>query len=464
MQRTQTTSIDGYPSKDRMESENMKEACSVLRGETRRRDGGITDIVQRIINPDNLQRAYKKVKKNKGKPGIDGMSVDELLPYLALEDRNLILSIKDGSYMPQPVKRVEIKKPDGGKRKLGIPTVKDRLVQQMILQIIEKKIDPQFSDNSYGFRPNRSAHDAMKKAKQYYEEGYRYVADIDMKQYFDTVNQDKLMYHVEQFIDDPTVLILIRKFLRSGISIDKEIEPSEIGTPQGGNLSPILGNIYLHQLDLELERRGHKFIRYADDCNIYVKSRKAGERVLKSITKFLEEELKLTVNKEKSEVGRPTKREFLGFCIHSTKNGVGFRPHMKSKKRLEQKIRYLTSRKRPGEFREIVKELNQTTRGWINYYGIGFMKGYIKQIEQWIRRRLRQLLWKRWKRVKTRFKNLMKLKIPKQKAWEWANTRKGYWRISKSHILHQAVSNKILEHVGLLNLENLYLERLSKTT
>ena len=274
-----------------------------------------------------------------------------------------------------------------------------------------------------------------------------------MKQYFDTVNHDKLMYHVEEHIKDPTVFRLIRKFLRSGVSIDGEVYPTEIGCPQGGNLSPILSNIYLDQLDKELEKRGHRFIRYADDCNIYVKSKKAGHRVMDSVTKFLEKKLKLVVNRDKSEVGSPLKRKFLGFCLQVTKKGVGFRPHLKSKRKLEKKLRQLTKRNRSGNIRDIIKEINEVTTGWINYYGISYMKTYIKAINQWLRRRIRQIIWKRWKKVKTRYNSLLKLNIPKQKAWEWANTRKGYWRIANSHILHRAIGIKILKKIGLKDLD-----------
>lgn len=454
MQKPQTTFKYGYPPKNRMESEGTVEACSISRGESGRRDG-VHNLIDKIVSRENLNKAFKRVKANKGSSGVDGMEVDELFSYLALNRETLISQIKDGSYEPQPVKRVEIDKEDGSKRKLGVPTVVDRFIQQSILQIIEKTIDPAFSDYSFGFRPNRSAHDAMRQAKQYYEDGFRTVVDIDMKQYFDTVNHDKLMFHVEEHIQDPTVLKIIRKFLRSGVSIDGTVYPTEVGCPQGGNLSPILSNIYLNQLDEELEKRGHRFVRYADDCNIYVKTTKAGNRVLKSITKFLEGNLKLTVNRQKSQVGSPTKRKFLGFCIHSTKAGVGFRPHQKSKKKFEKKLRKLTKRNRSGDIRQIIKEINEVTTGWINYYGISYMKGYIQGINQWVRRRIRQIIWKRWKKVKTRYKSLRKLKIPKQKAWEWANTRKGYWHIACSYILHRAIKNEILERVGLKDLNQL---------
>lgn len=405
------------------------------------------------MSHDNLNRAYKRVKSNKGSAGIDEMEVEQLLGHLVMNKKSIISQIRDGSYEPKPVKRVLIDKEDGSKRKLGVPTVTDRFVQQAISQVIEMVVDPTFSDLSFGFRPRRSAHDAMKRAKEYYEDGYRTVVDIDMKQYFDTVNHDKLMYHVEEHIKDPTVFRLIRKFLRSGVSIDGEVYPTEIGCPQGGNLSPILSNIYLDQLDKELEKRGHRFIRYADDCNIYVKSKKAGHRVMDSVTKFLEKKLKLVVNRDKSEVGSPLKRKFLGFCLQVTKKGVGFRPHLKSKRKLEKKLRQLTKRNRSGNIRDIIKEINEVTTGWINYYGISYMKTYIKAINQWLRRRIRQIIWKRWKKVKTRYNSLLKLNIPKQKAWEWANTRKGYWRIANSHILHRAIGIKILKKIGLKDLD-----------
>lgn len=322
---------------------------------------------------------------------------------------------------------------------------------------MERIFDPTFPDNSFGFRPNRSAHDAMKRAKMYYEEGYRYVVDLDLKSYFDTVNHDKLMHCVEQQIKDKTVLQLIRKFLRSGVLINGTVVPTEKGVPQGGNLSPILGNVYLDPLDKELEQRGHKFVRYADDCNIYVKSQKAGERAMKSITTFLEKKLKLTVNHEKTKVGRPTKLKFLGFCLHSIKQRVGFRPHQKSKKSFERKLKQLTKRSQSGNIREIIKEINKVTTGWINYYGISYMKSYIHHhLDEWLRHRIRQIIWKRWKKIKTKYKSLVQLNVPKQKAWEWTNTRKGYWRIACSYILHRAITNKILEQTGLKNLTRLF--------
>lgn len=454
MQKSQTTSTDGYPHENRMESEGKVEVCSIPCGETEERDG-VPQLINKVVSRNNLNAAYKAVKANKGSAGVDGMEVGELYGYLIAHGEEITQQIREGSYEPHPVKRVEVDKDDGSKRKLGVPTTVDRLVQQAILQAMEPVVDPTFSDASFGFRPKRSAHDAMRQAKQYYEEGYRFVVDMDMEQYFDTVNHDKLMYHVGEHIQDPIVLRLIRKFLTSGVSIDGTVYPTEVGCPQGGNLSPILSNIYLDQLDKELEKRGHRFIRYADDANIYVKTPKAGNRVMKSITTFLEGKLKLTVNRQKSEVGKPTQRKFLGFCIHTTGKGVGFRPHHKSKKKFEKKLRNLTKRNRNGNIRQIIREVNEVTVGWITYYGISYMKGYIHSVNQWIRRRIRQIIWKRWKKVKTRYRSLIKLNVPQQKAWEWANTRKGHWRIACSHILHRAINNKTLEKVGLKDLDQL---------
>lgn len=454
MRQPQTTSYDGYLQENMLETEDNVKACSNPCGEIAGEDG-VTHLIYKVMDRHNLNLAFKRVRANKGVPGVDGMAVDELMGYIARNRDEFIRQIADGSYEPQPVKRVEIPKQDGSKRKLGIPTVKDRFVQQAILQVIEKKIDPTFSVNSFGFRPKRSAHDAVKKAKEYYKEGYRLVVDVDLKQYFDTVNHDRLMNYVEERIQDKIILGLIRKFLRSGVSIEGKVFPTEIGTPQGGNLSPLLSNIYLDKFDKELEQRGHKFVRYADDCNIYVKSRKAGHRVMKSVTQFLENNLGTTVNREKSAVGTPTKRKFLGFCLHTINKETGFRPHFKSKQSFEAKLKQITKRNRGHNIRKIIQEVNEVTTGWINYFGIGFMKGYIQRINHWLKRRIRMIIWKRWKNVQARFKSLMKLGVSRQQAWEWANTRKGYWRVANSYILHRTITNKNLEKVGYKDLTKL---------
>jgi RNA-directed DNA polymerase len=318
------------------------------------------------------------------------------------------------------------------------------------------KINPHFSKYSYGFRPKRNAKQAIKQAANYHKQGYRVVVDCDLKSYFDTIHHQKLMECLKVFIQDKVVLKLIWKFLKSGIMESGILSASEVGAPQGGNLSPILSNVYLNQLDKELERRGHKFVRYADDFCIYVRSRRAGDRVLESITKFLEKDLKLTVNRKKSKVGSPTRIKFLGFCIHSTAKEVRCRPDQSAKKTFKAKLKALTKRNRPGAFEDIVKEINQVTVGWINYYGISFMKGYIKSMAQWLNHRLRQLIWKRWKKVKTRFTQLKRLGIGEEEAWKFSNTRKGYWRVSHSQTLHKAMKHKTLIKWGLKDLNHLY--------
>lgn len=455
MRQLQKTEPSGYRQKNRLEVEGYGGVHSIPHGKVQTQNG-VSSLFERILDRNNLNQAYLKVVKNKGAAGVDRMPYTGLLPYLKENQESLLEQLRNGTYKPQPVLRVEIPKPDGRKRKLGIPTVVDRMIQQAILQVIVPIFEAEFSDNSFGFRPNRSAHDAIKRAKSYYEEGYRHVADLDLSQYFDTIHHDKLMYLVENKIQDKRVLSLIRKYLQSGVMVNGFFEKREEGAPQGGNLSPLLSNIYLHEFDKELERRGHKFVRYADDANIYVKSRRAGRRVFLSITKYLEKKLKLTVNREKSQVGRPTKLKFLGFCIHPTKSGVKIRVHHKPKKTMKKRLKAITKRNRGVSLSEILIELKQYMTGWLNYYGIGEMKGYISAINSWLKRRLRQYIWKQWKKPRTRVKNLRRLGVPSEKAYEWGNTRKGYWRIASSHILHRSITDKRLALRGYQDLLKQY--------
>ncbi|MEC2323078.1 group II intron reverse transcriptase/maturase [Lederbergia lenta] len=337
-----------------------------------------------------------------------------------------------------------------------MPTVVDRMIQQAVNQVLQPIFDATFSNNSFGFRPKRSAHQAITRAKTYYEQGYKYVVDIDMKAYFDTVNHDKLMYYIEQKVQDKRVLCLTRLYLKSGIMVNGLFEPSEEGTRQGGNLSPLLSNIYLNEFDKLLPKRGYKFVRYADDCNIYVKSMRAGYRVMEKSIKFLEEELKLTVNREKSAVGSPMKRKFLGFCIMPMRNGVKIRPHQQAKLSVKQKLRKLTKRNRGKSTEVILKQIKQLMTGWLNYYGISVMKRFINELNGWLKHRLRQYIWKQWKKPKTRYRNLVQLGIDKQKAYEWSNTRKGYWRISASYILHRPLTDKELARLGYIDISKKY--------
>lgn len=375
----------------------------------------------RILSNQNLEKARKRVRKNKGVAGIDGMTVQDLTGYLIKHGDELKAQLEAGTYRPKPVKRVEILKPNGRMRKLGIPTVVDRMVQQMVAQVLGPIYERCFSDNSYGFRPKRSAHDAVQRCIELYDQGYHYVVDLDLKAYFDTVNHDMLMRFLKYEITDEWTLRLIRKFLTSGAVNGQMFELSEQGTPQGGPISPLLANVYLHELDKELTRRGHEFVRYADDCNIFVKSRRAGERVLASISDFLEKKLKLTVNREKSRVVAATKMEFLGFSLWKGASSTKARLTKKAKQRIKAKLKELTKRNRGGSLTQILDEIKTRMIGWLNYYGISSMKSFITGLDKWLRARIRQLLWKRWKRPKTRIRELQRLGFSRRKAYIYAN-------------------------------------------
>ncbi len=447
MQRPQKTAKAGCPCEGMLETKSNKGACSIALTETDREDGA-ENLLERILDRNNLNQAYLKVKRNGGSAGVDGMTVEEMLPYLREHREELLESLRSERYKPKAVRRVEIPKPDGGKRMLGVPTVIDRMIQQAIVQVLQPMYEPFFSENSYGFRPKRSAQQAMKQALEYYNEGYTQVVDLDLAKYFDTVNHEILIGMLREQVKDERVIRLIRKYLKSGVMINGLISPTTEGTPQGGNLSPLLSNIYLTAFDRMLESRGHKFVRYADDCNIYVKSRRAAERVMANCTKFLEGKLKLKVNRKKSQVGSPLRLKFLGFSMYKTGKKAGIRPHGKSIKRFKDKIRELTSRKQARSVELILKRLKRYTVGWLGYYSIADMESRIKSLNEWIRRRIRQIYWKQWKKIKTKHDNLVKLGIDNENAWKWANSRKAYWRIADSHILHRSLTNEYLASVG----------------
>lgn len=423
--------------------------------ETAEKDGA-NSLLGKILHRDNLNAAYLRVKRNGGAPGIDGMTVEEMLPYLKEHKEELLASIREGWYKPKPVRRVEIPKPDGGKRNLGVPTVIDRMIQQAIVQVLQLIFEPLFSENSYGFRPGRNGHQAIKKAEEYYKQGYVKVVDIDLAKYFDTVNHDILTDRLREVIKDEQVIKLIRKFLKSGVMANGLVSPTKEGTPQGGNLSPLLSNIYLTAFDRMLESRGHKFVRYADDCNIYVKSQRAAERVMTSCTKYLESKLKLKVNQEKSKAGSPLRRKFLGFSLYKIGKRAGIRPHGKSIEKFKNKIRKLTSRKQARPITAILANVKRYTTGWLGYYSIAEMSTRIKSLNKWIRRRIRQIFWKQWKKPSARFENLKRLGIPKQKAWEWSCSRLGYWRIADSWILHRSLTNEYLASIGYDDITKRY--------
>jgi group II intron reverse transcriptase/maturase len=426
--------------------------------EVTRRDRVKAGLLEHILSRDNMLAALKRVKANKGSHGVDGMKVDELPAYLKTAWHTIKQSLLDGTYVPQPVRRVEIPKPDGGVRLLGIPTVLDRLIQQAIAQVLSEIFEPGFSCHSYGFRPGKGAHDAICAARDYIRAGYDYVVDIDLEKFFDRVNHDKLMARVARKVDDKRVLKLIRRYLESGVLVNGVKVASEEGTPQGGPLSPLLANILLDDLDKELERRGLKFCRYADDCNIYVRSKRAGERVMASIGRFIRERLSLKINENKSAVDRPAARKFLGFSFYRKKGDVGIRIHPKSVKRFKDKVRRITNRNWSTSMDERFKRLHSLCAGWINYFGLADAKTLMRELDEWMRRRIRACFWKQWKRIKTRHDNLVKLGVDSMKAWEWANTRKMYWRIAGSWILATSLTNQVLEEMGLRTLSKLYSE------
>ena len=408
-------------------------------------------LIRSIVDTENLNRAFKKVKQNKGAAGVDEKDIEATRLYLKEHGPKIIQLLLDGNYKPQPVRRVEIPKPNGGKRQLGIPTVTDRVIQQAMVQKLSPIFEKQFSNYSYGFRPNKSAHQAIEQARKYIEEGYNFVVDIDLEKFFDRVQHDKLMSLVAKTITDKSTLKLIRRFLQAGVMDNGVVSINKEGTPQGGPLSPLLSNIILNELDKELEKRGHKFVRYADDSNIYVKSMKAGERVKAGVTDFIEKKLRLKVNQEKSAVGKPSARVFLGVSFYRKKTRI-YVPK-KSKKRFETKLKKLTNRNWGVSMEFRIHKINQLIQGWGNYFKIGDIKQYSSNIDGHIRRRLRACRWKEWKKTKTKYKNLRKLGISKEEAWKNANTRKGYWRISNTPIIDSALDNQYWQQLGLKSLK-----------
>ena len=396
------------------------------------------ELIERILQDRNIDEAIKNVKRNKGAAGVDGMTVDELDVYFTLHREELKTQIREGKYRPSPVRRVYIPKANGKKRPLGIPTVTDRVVQQMTAQTLSLGYDKYFSDHSYGFRPNRDCHGAIEKALEYLNEGYEWVIDLDIEKYFDTVNHDKLISILRERINDAKTLRLIRQFLRAGVMEDGLVSPSEEGVPQGGPLSPILSNIYLDKLDKELESRGLHFVRYADDCNIFVKSEMAADRVMKSVTSWLERKLRLRVSATKTKVVRPTKSNFLGFTFWKSKDGWKSRPVKDRKKKLYEKTREILCRKKAAArtIKSTFMQLNWLIRGWINYYRIGSMKGFLDEYGQWLRHKVRVVILKQWKKPKTIFKNLMALNriqkcgLEEKRLLSVANARQGWYRMA----------------------------------
>lgn len=409
-----------------------------------------THLMEEVCERENLVRAWQRVRDNKGAPGVDGMTIEDAKGFLREHWPDIRSRLLCGSYRPQPVRRVEIPKPDGGIRKLGVPCVVDRLIQQALLQVLQKRWDPTFSEHSYGFRPQRSAHQAVARAQAYVADGYGIVVDLDLEQFFDRVNHDILMARVAARVADKRVLKLVRAFLTVGVLEDGLVRPVDEGTPQGGPLSPLLSNLLLDDLDKELERRGLRFCRYADDCNIYVRSRRAGERVMASVSRFLTRKLKLTVNETKSAVARPEERKFLGFSISN--DGSERRIAPKALAKFQTRVRELTRRTRGLSLRQIVDQLRPYLIGWRSYFGFCQTPIVLRNLEAWIRRRLRMYLWRQWQNGHNRFKELRRRGVKEFQAAVAAGSPTGFWRMSRHVSVQQALRNHEFEALGLPRL------------
>jgi len=408
-------------------------------------------LMEEVCERENLKQALRRVQANRGSPGVDGMTVEELPGYLREHWPAIRDQLLSGVYQPQPVKRVEIRKESGGMRKLGIPTVLDRFIQQAMLQVLQRRWDRTFSEHSYGFRPGRSAHQAVAQAQKYIAEGYRWVVDFDLEKFFDRVNHDLLMGRVAKRVKDKRMLKLIRAFLNAGVMENGLVSPIDEGTPQGGPLSPLLSNLVLDDLDRELERRGHRFVRYADDSNVYVRSRRAGERVMASVSAFLTGKLKLKVNREKSAVARPWERKFLGFSFTSGRE-LKRRLAPQALVRFMKRVRALTQRTRGVSLKQMVEELNRYLRGWVSYFGFCQTRSELRDLDSWIRRRLRCVVWKQWKRGRRRFEALRRLGVGPKLAAQTAGSAHGPWRISRSPALSYALPNAYFATLGLISL------------
>jgi RNA-directed DNA polymerase len=410
----------------------------------------LTDLLmEEVCHPENLNQAYQQVKSNRGSSGIDGLTIDELPTWIREHKQELLSSLLDGSYQPQPIRGVEIPKAGGGVRQLGIPTVVDRLVQQAILQVLTPLLDPTFSDSSYGFRPKRSAHQALKKASEYVAEDRNIVVDVDLEKFFDRVNHDILMSRLARRVSDKRLLRIVRRFLEAGLMQNGVCLERHEGTPQGGPLSPLLANLLLDDLDKELESRGHKFCRYADDCNIYVRSEAAGHRVMASICEFLETKLKLRVNREKSAVARVEERKFLGYRL--LRDGrLGIAP--KSLERAKDRIRAITRRNRGKSLEQVIKELNSFTLGWVTYFRFAAMKSHLDTLDKWIRRKLRCVRLKQCKRVWPMVNFFVRQGVSPCEAWCTALSGKGWWRKSETQAAHRSMPSSWWEGLGWVNL------------
>lgn len=425
------------------------------------KSGVITDywtdnLLELILRGDNLNQAYKRVKSNKGAGGIDGMQVEELLPFLRENQGTLIQEIRNGKFKPNPVRRVEIPKETKGEfRKLGVPTVVDRVIQQAITQELTPIYEEQFSRNSFGFRPKRGQYDALKECQKNANDGYVYVVDMDLEKFFDTVCQSKLIEVLSRTIKDGRVISLIHKYLNAGVLVNGMFERTEVGMPQGGPLSPLLSNIMLNELDKELERRGHRFVRYADDCMIFCKSKKSAQRTLENIIPFIEEKLFLKVNRKKTGVAHISKVKYLGYSFYRHKGKCRFRVHPQSVAKMRNRIRELTDRNNGMSNTKREEKYQQYVRGWVNYFKLADMKQLLKETDEWARRRIRAVYWKQWKKIKTKYRMLKALGLEHWRAKELACSRKGYWRMAQ--VLNSVITKKIIAKLGYTSMLDYYL-------
>ena len=452
-------SNDGCSQRDSAEHKGYVRAHRSFNRIWKERDSAQPDLLEKILDRDNLNRAFKRVKANKGAPGVDGMSIDETLAWLKEHNHELLNRIRRGKYTPKPVRRVEIPKPDGGVRKLGIPTVTDRTIQQAMAQQMIPIFEPLFSDGSFGYRPGRSAKDAIRKVKEYAEQGYTHAVCLDLSKYFDTLNHTILVNLLRKEIKDERVIQMVKRYLRSGVMENGVVIDTEEGSPQGGNLSPLLANVYLNEFDQEYLKRGVPCIRYADDIVLLAKSERAAKRLLETSTKYLEETLKLKVNQEKSRVVSVfaiRNFKFLGFALGRNGEGIYVRVHPKSMKKFKDQLREYSSRRRCQNIRLSLEKIKVYVRGWMNYYGIASMKNLIDELNGWLYRRIRMCIWKQWKLPRTRMRKLVGLGVDEHYAATIAYSRKGYWFLSANRAVNWALSKERLIRWGFYDLSNAY--------